>query len=225
MRSTACWTLVSGDSPATHHDVEHDTEVHTVGSTDTRKSSHRASHGGALERTGVDDQQHHMDGALPANERGSNNMAGRVIATVDDFMDLVGLHLGYSDYVEITQEMVDLFAHVTGDHQWIHTDVERARQGPFGGTIAHGYLTLSLGPRLAPEIYDVSAIPMGLNYGCNRVRFPSPVPVGSRVRLGVDVLGVDEVAGGIQITMNYTFEVEGSSKPGCVAEVIVRWFR
>lgn len=152
-------------------------------------------------------------------------MAGRVIATVDEFKDLVGVHLGYSDYVEISQHQVDTFAHVTGDHQWIHTDVERAKQGPFGGTIAHGYLTLSLGPMLAPQIYDVSHIPMGLNYGCNRVRFPSPVPVGARIRLGVEVLSVDDVDGGIQITMIYTFEIEGATKPGCVAEVIVRWFR
>lgn len=152
-------------------------------------------------------------------------MTARVIQAADDFKELVGRHLGYSDYVEISQERVDTFAEVTGDHQWIHVDVERSRGGPFGGTVVHGYLTLSLGPMLAPQIFDVSAIPMGLNYGCNRVRYPSPVLVGSKVRLGVEVLDVHDVEGGVQITMNYTFEAEGATKPGCVAEVIVRYFR
>ena len=152
-------------------------------------------------------------------------MTARVISSADELKELVGQHLGYSDYFEITQERVDLFAEATGDHQWIHVDVERAKDGPFGGTVAHGYLTLSLGPMLAPQIYDVSAIPMGLNYGCNKVRYPAPVLVGSRIRLGVEVLTVDEVEGGVQITMVYTFEAEGASKPGCVAEVIVRWVR
>jgi acyl dehydratase len=152
-------------------------------------------------------------------------MTARTINTIDDFEGLVGEHLGYSDYVEISQDQVDTFAEVTGDHQWIHVDVERAQAGPFGGTIAHGYLTLSLGPMLAPQIFDSSAIPMGLNYGCNKVRFPAPVPVGSRVRLGINVLQVEDVESGIQITMNYQFEVEGASKPSCVAEVIVRYFR
>tara|TARA_B110000305_G_C19182084_1_gene512470 strand:+ start:291 stop:761 length:471 start_codon:yes stop_codon:yes gene_type:complete len=152
-------------------------------------------------------------------------MTARTINTIDDFEGLVGEHLGYSDYVEISQDQVDTFADVTGDHQWIHVDVERAQAGPFGGTIAHGYLTLSFGPMLAPQIFDSSAIPMGLNYGCNKVRFPAPVPVGSRVRLGINVLQVENVEGGIQITMNYQFEVEGASKPSCVAEVIVRYFR
>lgn len=152
-------------------------------------------------------------------------MTARVMNSIDDFKGLVGEHLGYSGYVDVLQDQVNIFAQITGDHQWIHTDVERSKSGPFGGTIAHGYFTLSLGPMLAPQIYDVSAIPMGLNYGCNKIRFPSPVPVGSRVRLGIKMLQVEDVEGGIQITMDYQFEVESASKPSCVAEVIVRYYR
>jgi acyl dehydratase len=136
----------------------------------------------------------------------------------------VGQHLGYSEYVEITQEQVNLFADATGDHQWIHVDPERAKSGPFGGPIAHGYLTLSLGPRLMPEILSVQGIKMAVNYGCGKVRFPSPVPVGSKLRLGADLQSVDEVAGGAQVTMVFTFEVEGAPKPSCVAEIIFRYY-
>src|SRR5262245_25255932 len=103
---------------------------------------------------------------------------------IEGLKGAVGEHLGYSDYIEITQEMVNLFADATGDHQWIHVDVERAKAGPFGAPIAHGYLTLSLGPRLLPEVVQVSGIAMGVNYGANKVRFPSPVPVGSKLRMG-----------------------------------------
>lgn len=138
---------------------------------------------------------------------------------------LVGQHVGYSPYVEITQERVNQFAEATGDFQWIHVDPERAKDGPFGGTIAHGYLTLSIGPMLAPQIMTVSGIKMGVNYGCGKVRFPSPVPVGSKLRLGVEVKEFDEIGPGqAQITYLYTFEVEGAPKPSCVAEVIVRFF-
>jgi acyl dehydratase len=136
----------------------------------------------------------------------------------------VGEHLGHSDYVEITQEMVNLFAEATGDHQWIHVDVERAKAGPFGGPIAHGYLTLSLGPRLLPEILQVTGISMGVNYGANKVRFPSPVPVGSRLRCGAKLLAVDDVAGGAQVAIELTFEILGASKPSCVAEVLFRYY-
>src|SRR5262249_52291229 len=136
----------------------------------------------------------------------------------------IGQHLGYSDYVEITRDMVNLFADATGDHQWIHVDVERAKAGPFGAPIAHGYLTLSLGPRLLPEIVQVHGISMGVNYGANKVRFPSPVPVGSKLRLGAKLLGVEDVAGGAQGTMELTFEVEGAPKPSCVAEVLFRYY-
>jgi acyl dehydratase len=136
--------------------------------------------------------------------------------------ELVGSHLGYSDWLEITQERVNTFADATGDHQWIHVDVERAKSGPFGGPIAHGYLTLSLGPALYPTVVRIEGFSMGVNYGANKVRFPSPVPVGARLRLGVKLLQVEEIAGGVQTTMEFTFECEGAPKPSCVAEIIFR---
>jgi acyl dehydratase len=138
----------------------------------------------------------------------------------------IGEHLGYSDYLEITQEQVNTFADATGDHQWIHVDPERAaKESPFGGPIAHGYLTLSLGPMLMPQILRVDGIKMGVNYGAGKVRFPSPVPVGSKVRLGAVLNSVDDVGGGgAQVTMTFTFEVEGAPKPSCVAEIIFRYY-
>jgi acyl dehydratase len=137
----------------------------------------------------------------------------------------VGDHLGYSDYVEITQEQVNLFADATGDHQWIHVDPERAaKESPFGGPIAHGYLTLSLGPMLSPQILRVEGVKMGVNYGCDKVRFPSPVPVGAKVRLGAQLTGVERIAGGAQVTMTFTFECEDAPKPACVAEIIFRYY-
>jgi acyl dehydratase len=136
----------------------------------------------------------------------------------------VGEHLGYSDWVEVTQDQVNRFADATGDHQWIHVDVERAKAGPFGGPIAHGYLTLALGPGLLPTIIDVRGISMGVNYGANKIRFPAPVPVGSKVRLGAKLLAVEDVAGGVQGTVELTFEVDGASKPSCVAEVLYRYY-
>ncbi len=148
----------------------------------------------------------------------------RTINGLDELKSLVGEHLGYSPYIEITQEQVNMFADATGDHQWIHVDVERATAGPFGGPIAHGYLTLSLGPQLAPQIFAVSGISMGVNYGCEKVRFPAPVPVGSKLRLGATLLSVDDVAGGVQVNMEYVFEVEGAAKPSCVAEVVTRLY-
>lgn len=148
----------------------------------------------------------------------------RTIDGIDELKTLVGHHLGYSSYVEITQERVNTFADATGDHQWIHVDPERAKDGPFGGPIAHGYLTLALGPLLAPEVYIVSGVSMGLNYGTGKVRFPSPVPVGSRLRLGVTLMSVDDSAGGAQVTQQFVFEVEGAPKPSCVAEVIFRYY-
>jgi acyl dehydratase len=149
-------------------------------------------------------------------------MSPRIINGADEAKSLVGEHLGYSPYVEITQEQVNLFADATGDHQWIHVDVERAKAGPFGGPIAHGYLTLSLGPALQPQVVQFTGFSMGINYGANRVRFPSPVPVGARLRLGVKLLSVDDIDGGIQMTLESTFECEGAAKPSCVAEIIVR---
>ncbi len=149
-------------------------------------------------------------------------MTARVITGVAGLKAAVGDHLGYSEYIEISQERVNQFAEATGDFQWIHVDVERAKSGPFGGPIAHGYLTLSLGPMLYPTVVRIEGFSMGVNYGANKVRFPSPVPVGSKVRLGVKVLEVEEIANGVQMTMEFTFECEGSSKPSCVAEIIFR---
>jgi acyl dehydratase len=149
-------------------------------------------------------------------------MTARVITGVAGLKAAVGEHLGYSEYIEISQERVNQFAEATGDFQWIHVDVERATSGPFGGPIAHGYLTLSLGPMLYPTVVRIEGFSMGVNYGANKVRFPSPVPVGSKVRLGVKVLEVEEIANGVQMTMEFTFECEGSSKPSCVAEIIFR---
>ncbi|CAB4542183.1 unannotated protein [freshwater metagenome] len=149
-------------------------------------------------------------------------MSARVITGVEGLKSNVGQHLGYSEYLEITQERVQQFAEATGDFQWIHIDVERAKSGPFGGPIAHGYLTLSLGPMLYPTVVRIDGFSMGVNYGANKIRFPSPVPVGSRVRLGVKLLEVEEIANGVQMTMEFTFECEGSSKPSCVAEIIFR---
>lgn len=149
-------------------------------------------------------------------------MSARVITGVEGLKSNVGQHLGYSEYLEITQERVQQFAEATGDFQWIHIDVERAKSGPFGGPIAHGYLTLSLGPMLYPTVVRIDGFSMGVNYGANKIRFPSPVPVGSRVRLGVKLLDVEEIANGVQMTMEFTFECEGATKPSCVAEIIFR---
>jgi acyl dehydratase len=139
------------------------------------------------------------------------------------FRPLVGQHVGYSDYVEITQDQVNLFAEATGDFQWIHVDVERSQTGPFGGTIAHGYLTLSLGPVLMRQVLDVVNVGFGVNYGTEKVRFPSPVPVGSKLRMGIKVLRCDDIPGGVQVALEFTFEVEGAAKPSCVAEVLYRY--
>ncbi|MDJ0770554.1 MAG: MaoC family dehydratase [Ilumatobacter sp.] len=149
-------------------------------------------------------------------------MSARTINGADEMKALVGEHLGYSPYVDITQEQVNLFAEATGDHQWIHVDVEKAKAGPFGGPIAHGYLTLSLGPALYPQVVSITGFSMGVNYGANKIRFPAPVMVGSKLRLGVKLLAVDDIPGGVQSTMEFTFECEGAAKPSCVAEVVYR---
>jgi acyl dehydratase len=143
---------------------------------------------------------------------------------IDTFHELVGQQLGFSPWHRIDQDQVNLFADATGDHQWIHVDPERAKAGPFGGAIAHGYLTLSLAPVLLNEILTVEGMTFGVNYGCNKVRFPSPVPVGSNLRMGVGVESVEDVKGGVQVVFGMTFETEGSTKPSCVAEVVYRYF-
>jgi len=149
-------------------------------------------------------------------------MSPRIINGADELKGLIGEHLGYSPYVSISQEQVNQFADATGDHQWIHIDVERATAGPFGAPIAHGYLTLSLGPALYPQVVAIGGYSMGVNYGTNKVRFMSPVKVGSNLRLGVKLLDVTDITGGIQSTMEFTFECEGADKPSCVAEVVFR---
>jgi acyl dehydratase len=144
---------------------------------------------------------------------------------VKDLPAHAGEHLGQSDWHEITQDQVNMFADATGDHQWIHCDPEKAKSGPFGGTIAHGYLTMSVIPGVLHEVWKVEGMKMGLNYGINKLRFPSPVPVGSKVRADVTLASVDEVGGGgFQTTLNVTVEVEGQDKPGCVAEVVYRYY-
>ena len=136
----------------------------------------------------------------------------------------VGTHLGYSDWLEITQERIDQFADATGDHQWIHVDPERAKDGPFGSCIAHGYLTQSLVNYFLPQIVDVQGISMGVNYGADRIRFPAPVPVNSRIRGSAELLKVDDVKGGVQATIRVTVEIEGKDRPGCVIDTISRYY-
>jgi acyl dehydratase len=147
------------------------------------------------------------------------------VNSIEDLTALVGTHLGYSDYRTVTQEQVDLFAEATGDHQWIHVDPVRAATGPFGRTIAHGYLTLSLIPVLLGGILRVEGVAMGINYGANKVRFTSPVPVGSDVRAGATLFSIDEVNGGVQVVLDVVVEVRDAPKPSCVAQVVFRYYR
>ena len=135
----------------------------------------------------------------------------------------VGTHLGFGAWVEITQARIDQFAEATGDHQWIHVDPERAKRGPFGTTIAHGYLTLSITNQFLPGLLRVPSAKLGVNYGANKVRFPAPVPVDSRVRMGAEIIDVQDVPGGVQVTTRNTVEIEGAEKPACVVEAISRF--
>ncbi len=147
-----------------------------------------------------------------------------VFKTPGDLKAAAGQHLGYSDWLEVTQERVNQFADASGDHQWIHVDPERAKQGPYGACIAHGYLTLSLVNLFLPQIVEVQGISMGVNYGADRLRFPAPVPVGSRIRGGGELIQVEEVKGGVQATIRVTVEVEGSERPACVVDTISRYY-
>ena len=150
-------------------------------------------------------------------------MAHTTADGIEGVQGLVGQHLGFSDWVTVSQEQVNQFADATGDHQWIHVDPERAKkESPFGGPIAHGYLTLSLLPSMLPEIVEISGFRMGVNYGTEKVRFPSPVPVGSRVRAGAALESATPFEGGIAMNMDVTVEVEGASKPSMVATVVYR---
>jgi acyl dehydratase len=146
---------------------------------------------------------------------------------VDDlkkFHDLVGTQIGYSEWQTITQERVNVFADATDDHQWIHVDPEAAKKGPFGGPIAHGYLTLSLAPVLLQKVLEIPGMTYGINYGANKVRFPSPVPVGSELRMGVTVASAEDVGGGVQVVFDLVFEIKDAPKPACVAQVVYRYF-
>lgn len=147
-----------------------------------------------------------------------------IVQGIDGLKAKVDEHLGYSEWHEVTQDQVNAFADATGDHQWIHVDVERAKTGPFGGPIAHGYLTLALAPVLFSQVLKVDGISMGVNYGLNKLRFPSPVPVGKRIRVGGRLMSLEDVAGGVQAAVELTFEVEGADKPACVAEALYRYY-
>ncbi|WP_405682590.1 MaoC family dehydratase [Streptomyces sp. NBC_00057] len=143
---------------------------------------------------------------------------------IDEIKARSGADLGHSGWLEILQPRVDTFADATGDHQWIHTDVERAKNGPFGGTIAHGYLTLSLLIPLWSELLRVEGVSMAVNYGLNKVRFPSPVRVGAKVRAHGRVVSVEEVQGGVEVVVDLTVEIDGSAKPACVAQAVYRFY-
>ncbi|MGW3207203.1 MaoC family dehydratase [Streptomyces sp. NPDC001135] len=148
----------------------------------------------------------------------------RTFTSPDELRAAVGEQLGYTDWLEVDQKRIDLFAEATGDHQWIHVDPEKAAAGPFGTTIAHGYLTLSLLPLFGPQLIRVEGAKMGVNYGTNKVRFPSPVPVGSRLRATAKITGVEDVTGGVQVAIAFTVEREGGDKPVCVAESVSRYY-
>jgi len=146
----------------------------------------------------------------------------RTITGLDELKQAEGEELGVSDWHRITQADIDTFADVTGDHQWIHVDPERAKDTPFGGTIAHGYFTLSLAPRFTEQVMKLDGFAMAINYGLNKVRFPSPVPVDSDVRMRARLAELSEIPGGAQMIMELTFERDGGEKPVCVAESVVR---
>ena len=148
----------------------------------------------------------------------------RTITGIEELKQAEGETVGTTDWHEVTQEDVNAFADATGDHQWIHVDVERAKETPFGGTIAHGYYTLSLAPALTEEILKFDGFAFALNYGLDKVRFPSPLPVGSRFRMHAKVASVTDISGGVQLKTELTFEREGNEKPVCVAETLARLF-
>ena len=148
----------------------------------------------------------------------------RVLDSLDDLRAAAGTELGVSEWHEVTQEQINTFADATGDHQWIHVDAERAAAGPFGTTIAHGFLTLSLTPLFAQEVYQVRGVTMAINYGANRVRFPDPLRSGDSVRGSVRVESVEDVAGGVQVVTRVTVESRGRDKPCCVADLVTRFY-
>jgi acyl dehydratase len=141
---------------------------------------------------------------------------------IDDLKARTGQEIGVSDWHEVTQAEIDAFAAATGDHQFIHVDPERAKHTPFGSTIAHGLYTLSLGPKFSYAMFSVDNIAFGINYGYEKVRFPAPVPVDSKLRMRAELVKVDDIAGGVQFTIRQTYEIEGGEKPVCVAEAVAR---
>lgn len=148
----------------------------------------------------------------------------QTLISYEELANAAGMDLGYSEYREITQDQVNTFADATDDHQWIHTDPEKAKQGPFGGPIAHGYLTLSLQIACWTELFDVTGVKTKVNYGLEKVRFPSPVPVGARIRMKATIAEVNEVAGGYQIAVDQVVEVEGAPKPAVVSRGLYRFY-
>jgi acyl dehydratase len=151
-------------------------------------------------------------------------MSALILQTPSELLDLVGTTLGPSEPLTITQERIDLFAEATGDHQWIHVDAERAASGPFGSTIAHGYLTLSLASLFLPQLLQVEAASMGVNYGTDRLRFPSPVPVNSTLIATGEVISAEPVKGGVQVVVRVTIGAEGADRPACVVDTISRFY-
>lgn len=150
----------------------------------------------------------------------------RTFDSIDSLGSAVGQSLGVTDWIVLHQSTIDRFADATGDHQWIHTDAERARTGPFGTTVAHGYLTLSILARLLPELFEVRGISMAVNYGLNKVRFPAPVPSGARIRATASVVAVEQVStNSVQLTLATTIEVADTTAPACVSEAVVRLYR
>ena len=148
-----------------------------------------------------------------------------VFSSPDELLGAVGQHLGVSEWIAIEQDRIDQFAEATGDHQWIHVDPVAAADGPFGATIAHGYLTLALTNQLLPEIMQVESVSMGINYGTNKVRFPQPVTVGSRVRATASITEAEEIKGGVQVVVTIAVEIEDQAKPACVVESVSRFLR
>lgn len=150
-------------------------------------------------------------------------MAVTTLRGIDAVRSALGTHLGYSDWLEITQDRVDVFADATGDHQWIHVNVDKAKNGPFGAPIAHGYLTMSLSNMFLPQIVEVTDVSMGINYGTDSVRFPAPVVVGTRIRAGAELIAVADITNGVQTTIRITIETDGGKKPNCVIDSLSRW--
>jgi acyl dehydratase len=148
-----------------------------------------------------------------------------VFANPDELLEAVGRDLGASEWITIEQDRIDQFAEATGDHQWIHVDPVAAADGPFGATIAHGYLTLALTNQFLPEIMRVDGVSMGVNYGTNKVRFPQPVTVGSRLRASATITEAEEIKGGVQVVVTIAVEIEGQAKPACVVESVSRFLR